>query len=264
MGREMTSEAIYDTAYFESIRSGRALYEKFASILPIADYLNKRVLDVGCGRGDLLEYLIARGCRDVAGIDFARAAVEQARRRIGTPPPGVRVDLKQGSVTEQDLHPVQSVDLAFMTDIVEHLPPDTLHAGLENVKYWLKPQGRLVVHTFPTLGPHQVYRRILRMRGKADALARLDVIHCNVQTRSSLRDALERANFAVDRLWIANNLRLTSSAYQSLRPGPIKALLGKILEDVVGAAPVRAVLGEYAALSIYAVASPRRSDIQPM
>jgi hypothetical protein len=116
------------------------------------------------------------------------------------------------------------------------------------------------VHTFPTLGPHRIFRRILRLRGKVNELAQLDAIHCNVQTRRSLRDALKGGGFAVERLWIANNFTLTSSAYKSLRPGTIKTLVGKVLDDVVGSAPVCAVFGEYAALSIYAVARPARPD----
>jgi SAM-dependent methyltransferase len=254
----MTSVALYDAAYFDRMRSGSKLYEQFLSLVTIADYRQKCILDVGCGRGDLLKHLIDCGCQEVAGVDFSHDALEKACSTIGTPPPGVQVALKEGSVTQRDLYAEGSFYLAYMTDIVEHLPPTALHAGLQNVRYWLKPSGRLVVHTFPTLGPHRLYRSILKLQGKTEELARLDAIHCNVQTRSSLRGSLQSAGFEIERLWVTNDFTLTSSAYQALRPGRFKAVLGKVLDNVVGGHAMRGVFGEYAAPSIYAVS--RRAE----
>jgi cyclopropane fatty-acyl-phospholipid synthase-like methyltransferase len=253
-----TSEALYDAAYFQRIRAGSELYERFASVLPIAAYRQKRILDIGCGRGELVRHLIDSGCTDVTGFDFASAAIQEARKTVGDPPAGARVEVRQGSVTRRDLFATCSFDLAFMTDVVEHLPPDDLHAGLQNARYWLAPSGRLVVHTFPTLGPHRFYQRTLELRLKTKELAELAAIHCNVQTRKSLRMALEQAGFVVEDIWLRNDFTLTSSAYQTLRPGLFKNLLGELLDNVLGSAPVRFVFGEYAAPSIYAIA--RRPD----
>jgi cyclopropane fatty-acyl-phospholipid synthase-like methyltransferase len=250
----MTSDSIYNAAYFEGIRGGSELYQKFVSILPIMDYRDKRILDIGCGRGGLIQQLVESGCNDVTGFDFSSAAVQEARKVVSDPVAGVRLELKQGSVIERDLFSADSFDLAFMTDVVEHLPPDVLHAGLQNAKYWLAPSGRLVVHTFPTLGPHRLYQRILELQHKTKELAALATIHCNVQTRKSLRIALERAGFHIDRIWLQNDFTLTSSAYKSLQPGMLKNLLGGFVTHFVGSAPVRLVFGEYAALSIYAIA----------
>jgi 2-polyprenyl-3-methyl-5-hydroxy-6-metoxy-1,4-benzoquinol methylase len=250
----MTSEALYDAAYFQRIRGGSELYEKFASLLPIAEYRHKRIIDIGCGRGELVRHLIDSGCTDVTGLDFASAAIRETRKTVGDPLAGVRVELKQGSVTERNLFSADSFDLAFMTDVVEHLPPDDLHAGLRSAKYWLAPSGRLVVHTFPTLGPHRLYQRMLRLQRKTKEMAELAAVHCNVQTGKSMRMALERAGFVVERIWLRNDFTLTSSTYKSLRPGLFKNLLGGLFDNVLGSAPVRTVFGEYAAPSIYAIA----------
>jgi SAM-dependent methyltransferase len=250
----MTSEALYDAVYFRRMRNDGKLYTRFLSTADIDTYRDKRVLDVGCGCGNLIAELLKGGCRDVTGFDFSQVAVEEARRTIGGPPAGTRLDIKHGSVAARELFAAKWFDLAFMTDVVEHLPPDVLDAGLSNVRHWLKPAGGLVVHTFPTLGPHRLYQRLLKLQGKHRALAELDAIHCNVQTRSSLRTALERAGFKVERLWIRNDFTLTSSAFKALHPGAMKTLLGSFLDNVLGSAPVQAAFGEYAAPSIYAIA----------
>jgi len=247
------NEALYDAAYYDRMRTDSQLYTHFLSVVPIAEYRDKSVLDVGCGRGDLLRHLIEAGCRNIAGFDFSAAAVEQGRKLLG-----VSAKIKQGSVDNANLYQPGTFDLAFMTDVVEHLPPNVLHAGLSNVRRWLKPSGRLVIHTFPTLGPHRLYQWGLRLRGKTEELRSSEAIHCNVQTRKSMRAALERAGLEIERLWLQNDFTLTSSVYKSLKPGLLKSAIGTVAENVIGSAPVRAIFGEYSAMSIYAVTHPAR------
>jgi cyclopropane fatty-acyl-phospholipid synthase-like methyltransferase len=250
----MMPEELYNEEYFTHIRGGHDLYERFVSIIALSAYRDRPILDVGCGRGDLLRHLIDSGCRRVAGFDVSFAGVAEARRKIES---GLDCStVKQGSITDGELFPCASFDLAFMTDVVEHLPPDVLSKGLTNVRRWLSRDGTLLVHTFPTLGPHRMYQLLLRLRRDKGALQRLNAIHCNVQTRRSLHTALEQAGFCVERLWIQNDFLLTSSAYKAFSAGFTKKAIGILLNDVLGSAAFRTVLGEFAALSIYAVAHP--------
>ena len=256
----MTAEALYDTDYYCRMRGGGELYVQFASILPLSDYRDQPILDVGCGRGDLIRHLIECGCRNLTGFDFSRDALTYAGAATNNISPSVSVTLKYGSIAERNLFSPESFALVFMTDVVEHLPSEILHEGLINVQYWLERYGRLVVHTFPTLGPHKLYRQILRLHGKTKELAVLDAIHCNVQTRKTLRAALEGAGFTVERMWLRNDVTLTSSAYKALRPGPFKTILGKLFEGALGSAWMRVLFQEYAAPSIYAVAKPAKTN----
>jgi SAM-dependent methyltransferase len=62
----------------------RASQEKrFAAALSLGDFHGKRVLDVGCGFGDLLAWLNARGVEpEYTGIDIVRPMIERCRKRF--------------------------------------------------------------------------------------------------------------------------------------------------------------------------------------
>lgn len=62
----------------------RASQEKrFLAALALGDFHGRRVLDVGCGFGDFLAWLHARGIRpDYTGIDLVRPAIERCRARF--------------------------------------------------------------------------------------------------------------------------------------------------------------------------------------
>jgi len=62
----------------------RASQEKrFAALLGLGSLHGKRVLDVGCGSGDLLPWLNARGIEpEYTGIDVVRPMIERCRTRF--------------------------------------------------------------------------------------------------------------------------------------------------------------------------------------
>jgi 2-polyprenyl-3-methyl-5-hydroxy-6-metoxy-1,4-benzoquinol methylase len=94
-----------------------------------------RVLDVGCGSGELLHRLAERGWA-VEGVDSDPTSVERARAR------GFRVLL--GSLEEQG-YPSGSFDAVTMSHVIEHVPDPT--ALLAEAHRILKPGGLLVVVT---------------------------------------------------------------------------------------------------------------------
>lgn len=71
-----------------------------------------RVLDVGCGMGDLVAALRARGA-DACGIDVARRTIDDANRRS----PGC---FRAGSILEIPW-PDGAFDTVACTDVLEHL-----------------------------------------------------------------------------------------------------------------------------------------------
>jgi SAM-dependent methyltransferase len=62
----------------------RASQEKrFAAALGLGSFHGKRLLDVGCGFGDLLSWLNARGIEpDYTGVDIVRPMIERCRKRF--------------------------------------------------------------------------------------------------------------------------------------------------------------------------------------
>ncbi|MCC6551873.1 MAG: glycosyltransferase [Polyangiaceae bacterium] len=92
-----------------------------------------RVLEVGCGLGDLLAGLDAS---EAIGIDISPRMIEIARARH----PGL--DLRVADV-ERDPLPSGQFDAIILSDVVGHL--DDIQRGLERLRPLLAPGGRVIV-----------------------------------------------------------------------------------------------------------------------
>jgi ubiquinone/menaquinone biosynthesis C-methylase UbiE len=109
--------------------------------LGLAAQKNARILDFGCGRGDLLVHLIESGY-DVIGMDkyagmrtFAEASADKlnARDRIVA-----------GGVDELGDLPDRSFDLIVMMGVLQYLPDVDYQEALKQVPRLLRPRGALV------------------------------------------------------------------------------------------------------------------------
>ncbi|HEY7282633.1 MAG TPA: 3' terminal RNA ribose 2'-O-methyltransferase Hen1 [Actinomycetota bacterium] len=92
----------------------------------------RRVLDLGCGDGRLLQALLRDGQFErVVGMDVSAAALAVAGRRLHldtmAPRQRERVELLQGSLTYRDRR-LEGYDAAVLMEVVEHLDPDRLGA----------------------------------------------------------------------------------------------------------------------------------------
>ena len=99
----------------------------------------ERVLEVGCGAGDLAVVLAGRAA-SVEALDRSPAMVALARDRL---PPGVRV--LEGDVLELGL-PAGGYDAVVGTGVLHHLP---LEEALRTLAAGLRPGGVLVMVALP-------------------------------------------------------------------------------------------------------------------
>lgn len=129
---------------------GRKVGPRFVKALSLAgDLRGKRVLDVGCGRGELVIQSAMRGA-EAWGIDYAQAAVDIAVRALSS----VDMTLREHTHAEQmDVKALRFddgfFDVVFMMDVVEHLYPHELSRAFDELHRTIRPGGLLVIHTSP-------------------------------------------------------------------------------------------------------------------
>lgn len=170
-----------------------------------------RVLDIGCGRGEILRHCARLGAH-VCGIDYAPAAVSIARKDAH------ENALNANTVSRADAKalpfPDENFDRVLLFDVVEHLFPWELQQALEQARRVMKPEGLLVVHTAPNAWydryayPFVRLFRILSGQGAAypanpralNVAENVDV-HVNEQSAFSLWLILRRAGFR-GQMWL--------------------------------------------------------------
>jgi ubiquinone/menaquinone biosynthesis C-methylase UbiE len=208
---------IYDREYFLSdkcegwdrFRSDRGLSAlKTAQVAALAPRPGLRVLDAGCGRGEVLLACVRAGA-DVAGLDYSQAAVEITREVLADVQ---AADVQRGEVTALPW-PDASFDAVLFADVIEHVDPAQSVAALAELRRVLAPGGRLLVHT----APNRLFLRVtwplarigLRAIGRAGSARAMDewiaaskAYHVNEQTLHGLRRAMRDAGFEQPSVWI--------------------------------------------------------------
>jgi 2-polyprenyl-3-methyl-5-hydroxy-6-metoxy-1,4-benzoquinol methylase len=105
--------------------------------------LSGRVLDYGCGVGDLLQALIAAGI-PCEGADFSPASIAYVRRRFEAERRfrGATLMTLEAQQLEYDAY-----DVVFLVETIEHLLDDDLTRVLSELRRILRRGGVLVITT---------------------------------------------------------------------------------------------------------------------
>lgn len=110
----------------------------------------RRVLDLGCGEGQLIRALLKeKGVDEIVGVDVSYRALEIARRRLRIErmpeKQQERIKLFQGSLTYRDRR-LTGYDAAAVVEVIEHLDPPRL-AAFERVVFEFARPGTVIVTT---------------------------------------------------------------------------------------------------------------------
>ncbi len=175
-----------------------------------------RVLDVGCGRGEIIRHCMELGV-EAYGIDYAEVATRMSLDVIHThsqvhPEQHYKTGVCRADAKKLPF-PTGYFDRVLLFDVVEHLYPWELHEALLDIHRILKPNGRLMVHTAPNRW-YDAYaypwvRRVRMLLGqgahypkdpRAITPANQDV-HVNEQDILSMRRVLAAAGFKA-KVWL--------------------------------------------------------------
>jgi SAM-dependent methyltransferase len=232
----------YDEAYFlgscegyaefiasEGVHLSRRLSQAFeaAEIAP-----GTRVLDAGCGRGEILRHCAGLGAR-AYGVDYSPVALRMAQElAMADEETRGAVGVYQANAKRLPF-PAAFFDRVLMFDLVEHLHPWELDQALSEARRVLRPDGWLIIHTAPNIWydryAYPVVRLVRTLMGRgalypknprAIIPANLDV-HVNEQSALSLWQSLRRAGFRT-RVWL-------DTPPQNRDEGPLLALARYIL-----------------------------------
>lgn len=98
----------------------------------------RRVLEIGCGKGYLLVLLKKLGW-EIEGVEISSSAVNYARNKFG-------IEIFNGSLEEYDLyHPNVSYPLVLAIDLIEHVPDPRRFVGV--LKNKVGQNGLLIIDT---------------------------------------------------------------------------------------------------------------------
>jgi ubiquinone/menaquinone biosynthesis C-methylase UbiE len=213
---------------------GEHLSRRLSAAFELANVVpGMNVLDVGCGRGEILRHCANLGA-NAYGIDYAPVAVNMSQQVLA----GLADDTPgHGGVALTDAKrlpfPDAFFDRVLMFDVVEHLHPWELHEALLEVRRVLKPDGRFIVHTAPNVWydryAYPIVRQFRTVMGQGDQYPAnprqflVDVnehVHVNEQSLWSMYRTLERAGFT-GKVWL-------DSPPQNRAENPALALLRRL------------------------------------
>ncbi len=181
-----TSTARFNPAYFEQLfriedrhfwfHTRNRILAALAAQLSGSFPAGSKVLEIGCGNGNVLRHL-QRACdgRLVVGMDAFEEGLRLARKR-NCP------SLVQGDATQ---HPFRSrFDLVGLFDVLEHVPDDA--ALLRQIRAIVRPGGALLL-TVPAR------KSLWSYFDEASG-------HCRRYEMDELRERLEQAGFEIEYL----------------------------------------------------------------
>lgn len=222
---------ISDRVQFEAAYTGDKDEEKFAqdyylsettraffrSILsPLLDGTNsqeRRLLDIGAGRGALLEEAQKLGFQ-AEGIDLRLSHVEDGKLR----------GLKMQHISAENLKAENEFDFITMLDLIEHVT-DPL-ALLKTAHRALMPNGTLVVYTPNHNGAVVILAKFLCLFGiKKPVVEIFGSNHIYFFDSKSLPMLLEKAGFTLEKIEL--------SAYNPKRPGQYVSFLNLVVITLV-------------------------------
>ncbi len=128
--------------FFSKFDNGKDVSETEEIVWSATEWMDKTVLDVGCGTGEVIAGIKDRGASDVIGIDYAESAIEIAESRHN----GKGIKFSNQSLDNASVESLNSdgrFDTVISLGTIEHM--DYPDLALKKMLSLLKNDGELII-----------------------------------------------------------------------------------------------------------------------
>ncbi len=127
------------------VNAANAYYERPATKAMLGEVRGARLLEIGCGAGELTDFLVSAGAR-VTAVDVSAGMLALAREKLGAKAELLQADLHDGLFFLAD----GEVDLVVASLVLHYL--EDWGPVLDEVHRVLRPGGHFVFSTFTPPG----------------------------------------------------------------------------------------------------------------
>lgn len=195
------------STFDESVISAQHKMYRLQYLPLLKDYdKSASILELGCGPGIFLEFLLKSGYRNLMGIDVSSEQIEIASAK--------KLNVQQADVLNYISTTENRYDIIFAIDLIEHFNKEELLILFENVYKKLKSNGSLIFHTPNGLGIN------------AAKFIYGDLTHLTIFTPNSANQILHLSGFE------KTSYYETEPYAKDLR-GAVRLVLWKLIKSVV-------------------------------
>lgn len=193
------AKELYTEHYYKNLVLGSKEWQagdlrpEHKKLLSMVDVKGKRVLDLGCGRGDAMRYCCQQGATHITGIDFSPAAIELAKTTLAN---WFDYDLKCGDALDLLPEIGEKYDVVLMLDTIEHIPAKEIKQILARLHNMLNDDGKILVNTpFYKMYEDYVEQGVFLRPSPTDKNPLTKGMHCTKYTQGRLLDLMMEMGF---------------------------------------------------------------------
>ena len=144
---DQINEDIKKSAYFSNRNVNENLYSAYSLPRYLAQYFteadkNLNILDIGCGLGQLLNYLKEKGFKNLTGIDINDESILACKKS------GLSVE-KVTDIREYAANSTKKFDRIVMSHVLEHIDKESIIDTLIHIKKYLLAEGGIFLLMVP-------------------------------------------------------------------------------------------------------------------
>lgn len=155
----------------------------------------EKILDIGCGRGELT-FALAKAGAKAEGIDYSKDAIAIAKKNFE----GKCANLRYACADIFKINNLNTFDKIVMADVVEHIEQKVLDKIYEKISVSISSNGCLIIHTAPNKDYYEItYPRIREQARKLGCWKPSNprtyyeqLMHINEQTPRRLETTLKK------------------------------------------------------------------------